>query len=267
MAIILLAVLPLSGLPRSWTLYALLFLIYLAMANMWNLIAGYSGLISLAQPAFLGLAGYTLAIGSWVDIPWYTGLLGGAVLAGIFAFLIAFAVFRLSGIYFAIGTLVVPEALRIAFYLWRPIGGSLTGGGAGYTVKGLAGIGIQEIYWLALVTGLASAIIVRVILRSNLGLGLTAIRDNQTAAASCGIDTFRIKLYPFIIGAVITGLAGGVFYMYQPIYRADQYFQCEVDDDYPAGHRHRRTENGRRPNNRLHNRCFPVFPAGKLRGL
>ena len=215
-AVILLAVLPLSGLPRSWTLYALLFLIYLAMANMWNLIAGYSGLISLAQPAFLGLAGYTLAIGSWYSVPWYAGLLGGAVLAGIFAFLIAFAVFRLSGIYFAIGTLVVPEALRIAFYIWRPIEDSLAGGGAGYTVKGLGSLGIQEIYWLALVVGLASAVIVRVILRSNLGLGLAAIRDNQAAAASSGINTFRIKLYPFVIGAVITGLAGGIFYMYQP---------------------------------------------------
>lgn len=214
--VILLVVLPVSGLPRSWTIYILIFLIYLAMANMWNLIAGYSGLISLAQPAFFGLAGYTLALGSWINIPWWAGLPGGAVLAGIFAFLIAFAVFRLSGIYFAIGTLVVPEALRIAFYLWRPVGGTLAGGGAGYTVKGLSGVTIQDIYWLALVIGLASAIIVRAILRSNLGLGLAAIRDNQRAAAGSGINTFRIKLYPFVIGAVVTGLAGGVFYMYQP---------------------------------------------------
>jgi len=215
-AVILLAVLPVAGMPRSWTLYILLFLIYLAMSNMWNLIAGYSGLISLAQPAFLGLAGYTLAICSWVNVPWWAGMLGGAVVAGIFAFLVSFAVFRLSGVYFAIGTLVVPEALRIAFYLWRPVGGSLAGGGAGYTVKGLSGVGIQDLYWLALVIGLASVIIVRIILRSNLGLALAAIRDNQKAAASSGVNTFRIKLYPFIIGAIITGLAGAVFYMYQP---------------------------------------------------
>lgn len=214
--IILLAALPVSGMPRSWTVYILLFLIYLPMANMWNLIAGYTGLISLAQPAFLGLAGYTLAIGSWVNIPWWASLLGGAVLAGIFAFLIAFAVFRLSGIYFSIGTLVVPEALRIVFYLWRPVGGNLAGGGAGYTVKGLSGITIHDIYWLALVISLASAAIVRVILRSDLGLGLAAIRDNQRAAASSGINTFRIKLYPFVIAAFVTGLAGAVFYMYQP---------------------------------------------------
>src|SRR4030042_732603 len=99
--VIFLAVLPVAGLPRSWTLYILLFLIYLAMSNMWNLIAGYSGLISLAQPAFLGLAGYTLAICSWVNVPWWAGLLGGAVLAGIFASLISFAGFMLRGIYFS----------------------------------------------------------------------------------------------------------------------------------------------------------------------
>ena len=63
--------------PQSWLLYAFLFFIYLAMANMWNLLAGYSGLISLCQPAFLGLAGYTLAIGTWVGVPWWVGLRAG----------------------------------------------------------------------------------------------------------------------------------------------------------------------------------------------
>ncbi len=151
--IIFLAILPVAGLPQSWTLYLLVFLIYLAMSNMWNLVAGYTGLISLAPPAFLGLAGYTLAITSWIHIPWWGGLLGGAIVAGIFAFLMSFAVFRLSGIYFAIGTLVVPEALRIVFYVWRPVGGALAGGGAGYTIKGLTSVTVNDIYWLALVVG------------------------------------------------------------------------------------------------------------------
>jgi branched-chain amino acid transport system permease protein len=216
LAVVLLAILPVIGLPASWTLYILIFLIYLAMSNMWNLVAGYSGLISLAAPAFLGLAGYTLAITSWVSVPWWGGLLGGAVIAGLFAFLMSFAVFRLSGVYFAIGTLVVPEVLRIVFYIWRPVGGVLAGGGAGYTIKGLTSLSVSEIYWLALVVGVISIITIRVILRSNLGLGIAAIRDNQRAAASSGVNTFRIKLYPFIISAVITGLAGGIFFLYQP---------------------------------------------------
>ncbi len=212
---IALVLFPLIGAPRSWLLYVFLFSIYLAMANMWNLLAGYSGLTSLCQPAFLGLAGYTLAITTWVGIPWWIGLLAGAVVAGLFALVISFPVFRLSGIYFAIGTLVVPEALRILFYLWKPVGGEMDGGGAGYMIKGIAEVSMAHIYWFALIVGIGSVFLVRFVLRSNLGLGLAAIRDNERAAAGCGINVFKLKLYTFVISAVITGLAGAVFYLYQ----------------------------------------------------
>lgn len=213
---VLLAVLPLvNAVPQSWILYVFIYCVYLSMACMWNLIAGYSGLISLCQPAFLGLAGYTLALGTWIKVPWWAGLIGGAVVAGIFAVLIAFAVFRLSGVYFAIGTLVVPEALRSAFILWRPVGGTMTGGGAGYMIKKISDISINEIYWMGLAIAAISLLLFHLILNSNLGLGLAAIRDNQRAASSCGINTFRLKLYPFVIGAIITGLAGAVYYIYQ----------------------------------------------------
>jgi branched-chain amino acid transport system permease protein len=213
--IVILALLPLIGAPRSWLLYAFLFFVYLAMANMWNLLAGYSGLISLCQPAFLGLAGYTLAIGTWVGVPWWAGLTGGAIVAALFALLISIPVFRLSGIYFAIGTLVVPEALRMVFYLWRPVGGQMHGAGAGYMIKGIGGVSTDLIYWCAFVIGIGSIFLVRIVLRSKLGLGLAAIRDNERAAASCGVSVFKLKLYTFIIAALVTGLAGAVYYLYQ----------------------------------------------------
>jgi branched-chain amino acid transport system permease protein len=213
--IVLLALLPVIGIPQSWLLYAFLFFIYLAMANMWNLLAGYSGLISLCQPAFLGLAGYTLAIGTWVGIPWWAGLLGGALVAALFALLISIPVFRLSGIYFAIGTLVVPEALRMIFYLWRPVGGQMQGGGAGYMVKGIGGVSTNMTYWLAFIIGIGSIFLVRRVLKSRLGLGLAAIHDNERTAASCGVSVFKLKLYTFVIAAIVTGLAGGVYYLYQ----------------------------------------------------
>jgi branched-chain amino acid transport system permease protein len=212
---IVLAVLPIVGMPRSWSLYFFLFFIYLAMANMWNLLAGYSGLISLCQPAFIGLAGYTLVIFTWIGLPFYLGIIAGALVAAAFALLISIPVFRLSGIYFAIGTLVIPEALRIAFFLWRPIGGEMQGGGAGYMVKGITGVSMVEFYWLALVIGIASIFLMALILRSTLGLGLASIRDNDRAAASCGINVFKLKLYSFVIGAFVTGIAGGIFYVYQ----------------------------------------------------
>lgn len=212
---VILAILPVLGVPRGWLLYLVLFFIYLPMANMWNLLAGYSGLISLCQPAFIGLAGYTLVIVTWVDLPFYLGLIGGAVVAAVFALLISIPIFRLRGIYFAIGTLVIPEVLRIVFFLWKPVGGELHGRGAGYMIKGIAGASMIEIYWLALIIGIASILLMRTILRSKLGLGLSAIRDNDRTAASSGVDVFRLKLYTFIIGAFVTGIAGSIFYMYQ----------------------------------------------------
>lgn len=212
---LILASLPLIGAPDSWLLYIFLFFIYLAMANMWNLLAGYAGLISLCQPAFLGLAAYGMTVGTWVGIPWWVGLIGGGIVAAVFALAISTAVFRLSGVYFAIGTLVVPEALRMVFYLWRPVGGQMHGAGAGYMVKGIGGLSGDIIYWLALVVALISVVLMRLILRSELGLGLAAIRDNERSAASSGVNVLKLKIYTFTIAAAVTGLAGGVFYLNQ----------------------------------------------------
>jgi len=213
--IVVLAVLPIAGVPRSWILYLFLFFIYLAMANMWNLLCGYSGLISLCQPAFIGLAGYTLVIFTWHGLPIYLGIIGGAIAAAGFALFISIPVFRLRGIYFAIGTLVVPEALKCVFLLWRPIGGTIHGGGAGYVLKGATGFSTTDVYWLALGIAIASGFCIRIILRSRLGLGLAAIRDNDRTAASSGINVFKLKLYSFVIGAFVTGMAGTIFYIYQ----------------------------------------------------
>jgi branched-chain amino acid transport system permease protein len=212
---VVLAVLPILGVPEAWLLYIFLFFVYLAMANMWNLLCGYSGLISLCQHAFIGLGGYTTVLFTWVGLPFYLGIIAGAIVSAAFAILISIPVFRLKGIYFAIGTLVVPEALRLMFLLWRPVGGALHGGGAGYMLKGMSGVSMTHYYWFALIIGIASIFLMRRILRSELGLGLAAIRDNDNTAASVGMDVFRLKLYSFVIGAFITGLAGAIFYIYQ----------------------------------------------------
>lgn len=213
--IVVLVVLPVIGVPAQWLIYLRLFFIYLAIANMWNLLAGYSGLISLCQPAFIGLAGYTVIILDWVGFPVYLGIIAGAIIAAIFALLISFPVFRLRGIYFAIGTLVVPEALKYVFLLWRPVGGHLQGRGAGYVLKSAGEFSTADIYWLALAIGIISIFLMWFILRSKLGLGLAAIRDDDTTAASSGVDVFQSKLLSFIIGAAVTGIAGAVFYVAQ----------------------------------------------------
>ena len=213
--IVMLAAFPKLGVPDAWILYLLLFFVYLAMANMWNLLCGYSGLISLCQPAFVGIAGYTLVLLVWVGVPFYVAILAGGAVAGAFAVLISIPVFRLRGIYFAIGTLVVPEALRILFLLWRPVGGKLHGGGAGYMLRGMSGVSVVHYYWIACVVGIGSFFLIRLILHSKLGLGLAAIRDNDRSAASSGMNVFRLKLYSFVIAGFVTGIAGAVFYLYQ----------------------------------------------------
>jgi len=213
--IVVLAVLPVVGAPLQWLLYLFLFFIYLAMANMWNLLAGYSGLICLCPAAFIGLAGYTLVMGTWVGLPIYLGIIAGGIVAAAFALLISIPVFRLRGIYFAIGTLIVPEALKYVFLIWRPVGGALQGGGAGYVLKGATGFSLTDVYWLALVIGIASIFLMRIILHSKLGLGLAAIRDNDNTAASSGINVFNLKLYSFVIAAFVMGIAGTIFYIFQ----------------------------------------------------
>jgi len=210
-----LAILPVLGLPQIWILYIFLFFIYLAMANMWNLLSGYCGLISLCQPAFIGLGGYALVIFTWNGLPVYLGIIGGAIASAIFAILISPALFRLRGIYFAIGTLVVPEALRVVFLLWRPVGEKVHGKGAGYMIKGLADVSMTHIYWLAILIGIASIFIMRLILSSKTGMGLAAIRDNDNAASSSGIDIFKLKVFSFVISALVTAIAGAVFFMFQ----------------------------------------------------
>jgi len=213
--IIALALLPIIQVPRVWFLYIFLFFIYLAMANMWNLLAGYSGLVSLCPAAFVGLGGYTLAVITWIGLPYYIGIMFGSIVAALFAMLISIPVFRLKGIYFAIGTLVVPEILRFVFLLWKPVGGAIHGRGAGYTVKGVGGLSQSQVYWFALAIGIASIFLMRYVLRSKLGRGLAAIRDSEGTAASCGINVFNLKLYSFVIAAFVTGMAGTILYIYQ----------------------------------------------------
>jgi len=213
--VVVLAIFPIIGVPLAWLLYLRLFFVYLAMANMWNLLAGYTGLTFLGPAALIGLAGYTMVIVTWNDLPFYLGIIGGGVVAAAFAALIAIPTFRMRGIYFAIGTLVVPEVLRNVFYVWKPIPGDFIGGGAGYMIKGIEGLSLTEFYWLALVTGIVSILVMRLVLRSKLGLGLAAIRDSDRAAASSGVDVFRSKLYAFVIAGFVMGAAGAIFYIYQ----------------------------------------------------
>jgi branched-chain amino acid transport system permease protein len=124
---IVLVALALISLPywasRYWVLVMLLFSINLALSEMWNLLAGYSGLISLGQQAFIGLGGYALAVFSlYYGVPIWLSILIGGTVSVLFALLISAPIFRMRGVYFAIGTWVVAETLRILFSNWKYVG-------------------------------------------------------------------------------------------------------------------------------------------------
>jgi len=210
---IILVMLALVSLPywasRYWVLIILLFSLNLALSQMWNLLAGYSGLISLGQQTFIGLGGYALAVFSiYYGLPIWLSIIIGGMVSALFASLISAPIFRMRGVYFAIGTWTVAEALRILFSNWKYVGY-----GMGLFVKPAYALSFNTIYFTALGAGMASVVLVYFLLRSKLGLGLMAIRDEETASETLGVDIFRCKLTCFLISAGVTGAVSGIFYL------------------------------------------------------
>ncbi|MCC6306340.1 MAG: branched-chain amino acid ABC transporter permease [Rhodobacteraceae bacterium] len=191
--------------------------LYMALATLWNLLAGYAGLVSVGQQAYVGLGGYllfalTILAGLPVPLALPLVLAAGAVVAVPVALLI----FRLRGAYFAIGSWVIAEVFRLVAAQVAALGG---GSGASLppaVVRTLAeGRDLREAmaYWLAF--GLATAVLAAAvaILRSRHGLALTAIRDNELAAKSLGIDIWRTKLLVYVAVGALTALAGALIFL------------------------------------------------------
>lgn len=192
-------------------------LYYLALAQMWNLLAGYAGLISVGQQAYVGLGGYMLfALAALAGVPPLLALPLAGIIAAIIAIPTAFVAFRLSGAYFAIGTWVIAEVFRLVFAQITALGG---GSGmslpAGIVKSIAADRGMREslVYWVALAIGLASIALVYFLLRSRWGLALTAIRDSEPASESLGVETYRTKFLIYVIVAGMTGLVGALVFL------------------------------------------------------
>jgi branched-chain amino acid transport system permease protein len=190
------------------------FMVYLALASLWNLLAGYTGLVSVGQQAFVGLGGYVL-----VALSMFTGLhpLIAVPIAGLVAVLLALPVgklvFRLQGAYFAIGTWVVAEVFRLVAAQV-----TIMGGGSGISLpatvlKTMAETKFwreSEIYWLSLALGVGALALVYGLLRSRIGLALTAIRDSEIASASLGIKIERVKYAVYVAVAGMTAMVGSL---------------------------------------------------------
>ena len=187
---------------------------YLALASLWNLLAGYTGLVSVGQQAFVGLGGYslfTLTIFFGVT-PLLAVFLAGA-LAALFAVPTAWIIFRLKGAYFAIGTWVVAEVYRLTFAQVSILGGGSGSSLPSQIVQSIAPNRLARdnlIYWTGLAVVIAVLATIYLILRSRWGLALTAIRDSEPAAESVGVDNYRTKFLVYLLTAGATGSVGAL---------------------------------------------------------
>jgi branched-chain amino acid transport system permease protein len=190
---------------------------YVALAQLWNMLAGYAGLVSVGQQAYVGLGAYTLfgfAIVAGVSP------LAAIPLAGVAGALIAIPVaglvFRLRGHYFAIGTWIVAEVFRL---LASQV--SVLGGGSGTSLPAAMVIAIAPtrqmrddiIYWVALALVVAILALIVLLLRSRYGLALKAIRDSELAASCNGIDVLRTKILVYIVTAGGTAMVGALIFL------------------------------------------------------
>ena len=191
--------------------------LYLSLAVLWNLMAGYAGLVSVGQQAYVGFGGYMLfALTMFAGLHPITAVLVSGVLAAILSVPVAALIFRLKGAYFAIGTWVMAEVFRLSFAQVSSLGGGSGSSLPVGVVKSLASsrAGREALsYWLALGAAVVVIACVYLFLRSRRGLALTAIRDSEIAAAGLGINIWRTKLEVYVVTAAFTSIIGGLIFL------------------------------------------------------
>ena len=214
--------------PRALIQDLFTILTLLTLAQLWNLLAGYGGLVSVGQQAFVGIGAYAMFAGvilMGIDPVLAIPLGGLAALA--LSVPTAFFAFRLQGAYFAIGTWVIAEVTRLLIAQWKALGGGtgtslpreatsdIIGVEAVRTLFGVREAAARDIlaYWLALALAALTIAAIYWLLRNRLGLALAAVRDNTEAAKSVGVDARRIKWAVFLIAAFMTGLVGALVYV------------------------------------------------------
>ncbi|MBP0638712.1 branched-chain amino acid ABC transporter permease [Cupriavidus sp. AcVe19-6a] len=186
---------------------------YLLFAMMWNLLAGYGGMVSIGQQAFFGIGGYAmLVLANYCGVSPFLAVPLGAGLAMLVAVPVSRIAFRLEGGYFAVGTWVIAEVFRLSV-----ANVSALGGGSGTSLTALQGIprSTREslTLWLALAAVAGGIALLYWFLRARPGLALTAMRDNAAAASSQGVDVRRARLVVYLVAAGGTAFAGGLYFL------------------------------------------------------
>jgi branched-chain amino acid transport system permease protein len=187
------------------------FLLSVALAQSWNLMAGYAGQVNLGHAAFFGL-GALVTRTLWIQgTPILLAMGAGAAVAVVFGLLVGLPAFRLRGAYFAIGTLALAEILRIT------VGNSLPEIST-LPAATIAGYSLAPRFYLALGLAALSVAVVAWTAASRVGLGMRAIREDEAAAEASGVGALRHKLLALSLSTLLAGLAGGGFAYYHISY-------------------------------------------------
>ncbi|HYK67979.1 MAG TPA: branched-chain amino acid ABC transporter permease [Streptosporangiaceae bacterium] len=183
--------------------------IVLTLASMWNLLAGYAGLVSVGQQAFVGLGAYFVLILALHGVSPFAALPVAAVCCGVAALPLWWLVSRLRSGYFAIATWVLAATVMLIIEKFSSIGG-----GTGLPLPGLSGLSPTLLtaytYWIGLAVTVLALLAVYLLLRGRLGLVLTAIRDDEVAARSSGARVGMARLLVFVVAAIGCGAGGAV---------------------------------------------------------
>lgn len=179
---------------------------YTAITASWNMVSGYCGYVSFGHVVFWGVGAYATAILiTKAGLHWAIAMPLGGIASVALAAIFAYPILKLSGVYFAISTLALSEAVRVLVSYYR----SLTGGGGGIYLPPL--ISLNTAYFLMVLIAASSLLFTHSMNFTKFGRSLIAIRENEVAAASLGISTTTRKVQVFLISAFFAGLAGSVY--------------------------------------------------------
>ena len=212
--------------PAGFVAILINFFVLLIMATMWNLLAGYAGMVSIGQQAFVGLGGYTVLYFAMKGMSPFAAVPLAAAVSAVIAVPITYLLFRLRGGYFSIATWVVADTAMLIIGTV-----SFLGGGTGHLVPGLGGLSPSQLsHYSYLATWLVALVVVAgtyVLLRSRMGLELAAIRDNEVAARSAGVYVVRVRRTIFVIAAAGCAAAGAVLTLSQTYVQPNNEFTLQ----------------------------------------
>ena len=185
-------------------------LIYMTLAQSWNLVGGYAVQFNLGLAAYFGGGVLSYSLLYAAGVPFYLALLGGGTVSVVLAVIIGIPTLRLRGVYFAVGTLALAEALKI-------IVNNVFSASIYVPSSYWASYSLVKSYYLSLTLACLTLAIVYMVIHSPIGLALRALGDDEDTAEATGVNPAKYKLLVFVLSACLAGLAGGIFGYYRGI--------------------------------------------------